>query len=77
MISMQGVFSVWEMLHEGKSPNYTTAWDEVPVVLCVGSMRLVGGLDLLGTSEVVPQASILGWLIEHQIRKIWLWKIIL
>ena len=31
-VSMQGAFSDWEMRQERKSPNYTTAWGEVPVV---------------------------------------------
>ena len=31
-VSTQGAFRDWEMRQERKSPNYTTAWDEVPVV---------------------------------------------
>lgn len=31
-VSTQGAFKDWEMRQERKSPNYTTAWDEVPVV---------------------------------------------
>ncbi|MFM7026031.1 MAG: DUF4113 domain-containing protein [Limnohabitans sp.] len=31
-MSTQGAFRHWEMRQERKSPNYTTAWDEVPVV---------------------------------------------
>jgi DNA polymerase V len=31
-VSTQGAFQGWQMLQERKSPNYTTAWDEVPVV---------------------------------------------
>ena len=31
-VSTQGAFKGWQMLQERKSPNYTTAWDEVPVV---------------------------------------------
>jgi len=31
-VSTQGAFSEWQMLQERKSPNYTTCWDEVPVV---------------------------------------------
>jgi DNA polymerase V len=31
-VSTQGAFKRWQMLQEQKSPNYTTAWDEVPVV---------------------------------------------
>jgi DNA polymerase V len=31
-VSTQGAFKEWQMLQERKSPNYTTAWDEVPVV---------------------------------------------
>jgi DNA polymerase V len=31
-VSTQGAFKDWQMLQERKSPNYTTSWDEVPVV---------------------------------------------
>ena len=31
-VSTQGAYRDWQMLQERKSPNYTTAWDEVPVV---------------------------------------------
>ena len=31
-VSTQGAFKEWQMRQERKSPNYTTAWDEVPVV---------------------------------------------
>lgn len=31
-VSTQGAFKDWQMLQERKSPNYTTAWDEVPLV---------------------------------------------
>ncbi len=31
-VSTQGAFKGWQMLQERKSPNYTTAWDEVPMV---------------------------------------------
>jgi len=31
-VSTQGAFKGWQMLQERKSPNYTTSWDEVPVV---------------------------------------------
>jgi DNA polymerase V len=31
-VSTQGSFKGWQMRQERKSPNYTTAWDEVPVV---------------------------------------------
>jgi DNA polymerase V len=31
-VSTQGAFTDWQMRQERKSPNYTTAWDEVPVV---------------------------------------------
>lgn len=31
-VSTQGAIKGWQMLQERKSPNYTTAWDEVPVV---------------------------------------------
>ena len=31
-VSTQGAFRNWEMRQECKSPNYTTAWDEVPTV---------------------------------------------
>lgn len=31
-VSTQGAFRDWEMKQERKSPNYTTCWDEVPVV---------------------------------------------
>lgn len=31
-VSTQGAFSEWQMRQERKSPNYTTAWDEVPSV---------------------------------------------
>jgi len=31
-VSTQGAFRDWEMRQERKSPNYTTAWEEVPVV---------------------------------------------
>ena len=31
-VSTQGEFRDWEMRQERKSPNYTTCWDQVPVV---------------------------------------------
>jgi DNA polymerase V len=31
-VSTQGAFRDWKMRQERKSPNYTTAWDEVPTV---------------------------------------------
>lgn len=31
-VSTQGAFKDWQMRQERKSPNYTTAWDEMPVV---------------------------------------------
>ena len=31
-VSTQGAFKDWQMLQERKSPNYTTSWDELPVV---------------------------------------------
>jgi DNA polymerase V len=31
-VSTQGAFNDWQMRQERKSPNYTTAWDEVPSV---------------------------------------------
>ena len=31
-VSTQGAFKEWQMLQERKSPNYTTDWDEIPVV---------------------------------------------
>lgn len=31
-VSTQGAFKGWQILQERRSPNYTTAWDEVPVV---------------------------------------------
>ena len=31
-VSTQGAFRGWQMLQERKSPNYTTAWDELPVI---------------------------------------------
>lgn len=31
-VSTQGAFRDWEMRQERKSPNYTTAWDELPMV---------------------------------------------
>ena len=31
-VSTQGAFKEWQMRQERKSPNYTTAWDEVPIV---------------------------------------------
>ena len=31
-VSTQGAYSEWQMRQERKSPNYTTSWDEVPVV---------------------------------------------
>lgn len=31
-VSTQGAFKGWQMLQERKSPNYTTSWDDVPVV---------------------------------------------
>jgi DNA polymerase V len=30
-VSTQGAYQDWQMRQERKSPNYTTAWDEVPV----------------------------------------------
>ncbi len=31
-VSTQGTFKGWQMLQERRSPNYTTAWDEIPAV---------------------------------------------
>ncbi len=31
-VSTQGAYQDWQMRQERKSPNYTTNWDEVPVV---------------------------------------------
>ena len=31
-VSTQGAFKDWQMRQERKSPNYTTCWDEIPVV---------------------------------------------
>lgn len=31
-VSTQGAYQGWQMRQERKSPNYTTDWDEVPVV---------------------------------------------
>jgi DNA polymerase V len=31
-VSTQGAFKGWQMLQERRSPNYTTAWDEIPAV---------------------------------------------
>lgn len=31
-VSTQGAFKEWQMKQERKSPNYTTDWDEVPIV---------------------------------------------
>jgi DNA polymerase V len=31
-VSAQGVSAAWQMKQERKSPNYTTSWDEMPVV---------------------------------------------
>jgi DNA polymerase V len=31
-VSTQGAFSGWQMRQERKSPNYTSSWDDVPVV---------------------------------------------
>jgi DNA polymerase V len=31
-VSTQGAFDEWQMRQERKSPNYTTSWDETPVV---------------------------------------------
>jgi DNA polymerase V len=31
-VSTQGAFSGWQMRQERKSPNYTTSWDDMPVV---------------------------------------------
>lgn len=31
-VSTQGAFKEWQMKQERKSPNYTTSWDEVPIV---------------------------------------------
>ncbi len=31
-VSTQGAFKEWQMLQERRSPNYTTAWDEIPAV---------------------------------------------
>ncbi|MFM6965846.1 MAG: DUF4113 domain-containing protein, partial [Rhodoferax sp.] len=31
-VSTQGAFPEWQMLQERKSPNYTTSWEDVPVV---------------------------------------------
>jgi DNA polymerase V len=31
-VSTQGAFKEWQMRQERKSPNYTTDWDEVPIV---------------------------------------------
>lgn len=31
-VSTQGAYQGWQMLQERKSPNYTTCWEEVPVI---------------------------------------------
>ena len=31
-VSTQGAFKDWQMRQERKSPNYTSDWDEVPIV---------------------------------------------
>ncbi len=31
-VSTQGAFKDWQMRQERKSPNYTSDWDEVPMV---------------------------------------------
>jgi DNA polymerase V len=31
-VSTQGAYQGWQMRQERKSPNYTTDWDDVPVV---------------------------------------------
>lgn len=31
-VSTQGAYSEWQMKQERKSPNYTTAWGELPMV---------------------------------------------
>lgn len=31
-VSTQGAYRNWQMRQERKSPNYTTAWDEMPYV---------------------------------------------
>lgn len=31
-VSTQGAYQAWQMKQERKSPNYTTCWDEVPIV---------------------------------------------
>jgi DNA polymerase V len=31
-VSTQGAYSGWQMKQESKSPNYTTSWDDVPLV---------------------------------------------
>lgn len=31
-VSIQGAYKEWQMKQERKSPNYTTDWDEVPIV---------------------------------------------
>jgi DNA polymerase V len=31
-VSTQGAYSGWQMKQERKSPNYTTSWDDVPLV---------------------------------------------
>jgi DNA polymerase V len=31
-VSTQGAYKEWQMRQERKSPNYTTCWEEVPVV---------------------------------------------
>jgi DNA polymerase V len=31
-VSTQGAYQDWQMRQERKSPNYTSDWDEVPIV---------------------------------------------
>ena len=31
-VSTQGAYTEWQMRQDRKSPDYTTNWDEVPVV---------------------------------------------
>lgn len=31
-VSTQGLYSGWQMKQDRKSPNYTTSWDDVPLV---------------------------------------------
>ena len=31
-VSTQGAYSGWQMKQERKSPNYTTSWEDVPLV---------------------------------------------